>query len=366
MSATLCVVCGVRLPLVRRSDRRYCSSRCQMRAYRLRVEAVQRPPRKPRRCGHPAADASEPLAQAASQALLGELQHQLDAEREQRQKQDSLIVELREQLGRETATRSAREDTHQKQIDTLHQQVDRATAETDAARTAMRYQAEQSRQQEQLTKSQIEDLRGQLSKARAAETRAKDERIQAELALNRARKELEQLRQKAEHRAAVRQEQTETLALQVCDLQSRLDDAEQRCDQLKAAPDREAALTAENQQLKRQLAESRSQNRKLSASIEHDCSPADAVRSRKTETGFLRPLATAFLSGAMTGLGTEVGKRLGEGAPQRARQALPPAQVEPETVQLVVVESRLDEQRLSTKPARRELPPKTEDWDDGS
>lgn len=77
MDTKLCAVCGADLPLLRRSDRRYCGGRCRVRAYRVRADASRR---RPRKAEESSATQAAVVGVAAAGASLTALRWQLTLE----------------------------------------------------------------------------------------------------------------------------------------------------------------------------------------------------------------------------------------------------------------------------------------------
>ncbi|HAN93584.1 MAG TPA: hypothetical protein DCQ33_16095 [Nitrospira sp.] len=95
METKLCVVCGEALPLLRRSDRRYCGVGCRVRAHKIRGSCAPGQ-RRPRQEGSHSAAAI--LGIVATAATVEALCRELEQEREQRhaelEQERQIVVEL--------------------------------------------------------------------------------------------------------------------------------------------------------------------------------------------------------------------------------------------------------------------------------
>lgn len=130
MDTKLCVVCGEDLPLLRRSDRRYCGGRCRIRAYRVRAEASQRRPREVEESSAPQAAV---IGVAAAGASLAALRWQLTIEGAHRRtlevevkRAQATLADVRKQ--RDAAVeeaRRAREETEQFRCQLQREQEER-------------------------------------------------------------------------------------------------------------------------------------------------------------------------------------------------------------------------------------------------
>lgn len=104
MDAKQCIVCGQALSEFRRSNRRYCSGLCRVRAFRIRTGVGIRGRHLHREQRHSTAKV---VGSAAAGLALVALQRKRQQEQAARQRQEDLIVELRDKLDHTTQARDS-------------------------------------------------------------------------------------------------------------------------------------------------------------------------------------------------------------------------------------------------------------------
>lgn len=324
MNAKLCVACGEDLPVMRRSDRRYCGVRCRVRAYRIRKHVGRKLPHV-RRASRRGADVSTPLQPTTAAAAIDELQLQLDNERVEHQKQavaqESVASELRERLRlAEAAHASALGEIKQLRDD--HQNAkNKYTATRDL-----------------LTHSRIKEARTQraLDQAReVASTHVKTPKP--------ARSDVGRPRKENHSRAAAQADREELLERRVQELEIRVEEFV-------------AVRRSEVSELNRRLVEPQhhAQRRPIQLTAQQQREPG-AVSTGQTRGSFFGEIASAALSGAVTGVLAGVSHRLGKEfieSTSGGRRTLLEPPVPPENVRCVPIDTREEGERLTALPGK--------------
>lgn len=264
--AKQCIVCGQALSEFRRSNRRYCSGHCRVRAFRIRTGVGSRGRYLHR---EQSSRVAKVVGGAAAGLALVALEHKLQHEQATRQSQELLIAELSDKLdhsqqARDAALQEAEQlrdaaKTQKQQLQQAHEQNQKLQAAKQQMHEAL------SRAQNRLNEAEWE-FRELHAEWNGAEQRCAE--AQRELDAYRATRKGLPSRPRASnarHQGQLQKarERNRELGQQVSQLKGRLAASERQHAQMKLPSRREAALFAQVATLQGQLKEAQGQTTSL-------------------------------------------------------------------------------------------------------
>lgn len=264
--AKQCIVCGQALSEFRRSNRRYCSGHCRVRAFRIRTGVGSRGRYLHREQSH---RATKVVGSAAAGLALVALEYKRQQEQEIRQCQERLIADLSDKLDHAQQARdSALQEAKQLRdaAETRQQQLQQAREQNQKLQAAIQQMHEDlSHTQKRLNEAgwEFKELHAEWN---GAEQRCAE--AQRELDAYRAtRNGLPSLPRASDARHLGQlqkaRERNRELGQQVSQLQGRLAESERQHAQMELPLRREAALFAQVAALQGQLKEAQGQTTSL-------------------------------------------------------------------------------------------------------
>lgn len=320
MDTKLCVVCGTDLPLLRRSDRRYCGGRCRIRAHRVRAEVERRKPRRTQEKAHTAVNV---VAAAAAGLSVANLNWDLLTATAHRQNLEKQVARAETELA-----------SVQKERDAAARERDAAVEEARQAREdaqALRLQLKHEQQQRERVQAQAEQLQDALRRTKKSlhdalvkgdEFYENWQATQTALDDERSRHAYEEHGESGDRLAQVHA-QVDYLEQYAHDLEARLTGSEVQRIALEGDAQRAAQLTARVATLEKQLQESREKHARATKKLtrrKNASKQLDAGQEEESSGSLLRK-AGAVLAGVAAGA---MATKLAGRAPRKVLPATAP------------------------------------------